>query len=151
MAEILMVIVSGVTLRINRQRRLIDQITIISTPRDYRIQTQYTWWQTAITLVLQSSFPWLRRSVAGLTAAHLVQPKARTHGICGRQTDTGIPLSTTILGFPLSASFRHVHTHSLIYHRRCILFFSQYFSFTVSVSFCHAPYSFIHSSTTNVV
>ena len=30
-----------------------------------------------------------------------------------------------------------LHTHSSIYHPRCIMFFSQYFSFPLSVSFHH--------------
>ena len=30
-----------------------------------------------------------------------------------------------------------LHTHPSIYHPRCIMFFSQYFSFTLSVSFHH--------------
>ena len=34
-----------------------------------------------------------------------------------------------------------LHTHSFIYHPRCIMFFSQYFSFPLSVSFhpCSIP------------
>ena len=35
-----------------------------------------------------------------------------------------------------------LHTHSFIYHTRCITFLSQYFSFPLSVSFHHC--SFIH-------
>ena len=35
-------------------------------------------------------------------------------------------------------------THSFIYHPRCIMFFSLYFSFPLSVSFHHCCYSFIH-------
>jgi hypothetical protein len=31
-----------------------------------------------------------------------------------------------------------LHTHSFIYHQRCITFFSQYFSFPLSVSFQHS-------------
>ena len=43
-----------------------------------------------------------------------------------------------------------LHTHSFIYHPRCIMFFSQYFSFPLSVSFhyCSIPN---HSSTTHTV
>jgi len=36
------------------------------------------------------------------------------------------------------------HTHSFIYHRLCILFFSQYFSFPCQFHSTNAPYSFIH-------
>src|SRR5215470_2496546 len=37
-----------------------------------------------------------------------------------------------------------LHTHSFIYHRRCIMFFSQYFSFPCQCHSTNAPYSFIH-------
>src|SRR5215813_3133860 len=37
-----------------------------------------------------------------------------------------------------------LHTHSFIYHRRCIMFFSQYFSFPCQYHSTIAPYSFIH-------
>ena len=43
-----------------------------------------------------------------------------------------------------------LHTHSSIYHPRCIMFFSQYFSFPLSVSFHHCSI-LIHSSTTHAV
>ena len=36
---------------------------------------------------------------------------------------------------PVSIIPTMVHTHSFIYHRHCIMFFSQYFSFPLSVSF----------------
>ena len=36
---------------------------------------------------------------------------------------------------PLSIIPPLLHTHSSIYHLRCIMFFSQYFSFPLSVSF----------------
>jgi len=42
------------------------------------------------------------------------------------------------------------HTHSFIYHPHYIMFFSQYFSFPLSVSFHHCSI-FIHSSTTHTV
>ena len=38
---------------------------------------------------------------------------------------------------PVSIIPPMLHTHPFIYHRRCILFFSQYFSFPLSVSFHH--------------
>ena len=41
-----------------------------------------------------------------------------------------------------------LHTHSFIYHPRCILFFSQYFRFSLSVSFHHCSI-LIHSSATH--
>ena len=43
-----------------------------------------------------------------------------------------------------------LHTRSFIYHPRCIMFFSQYFSFPLSVSFHHC-FILIHSSTTHAV
>ena len=43
-----------------------------------------------------------------------------------------------------------LHAHSFIYHPRCIMFFSQYFSFPLSVSF-HYFSTFIHSSTTHAL
>ena len=43
-----------------------------------------------------------------------------------------------------------LHTHSFIYHPRCIMFFSQYFSFPLSVSFHHCSI-LIHPSTTHAV
>jgi len=58
--------------------------------------------------------------------------------------------------FSPSTSFFHCQYHStiapysFIYHRRCIMFFSQYFSFSLSVSFHHCSIP-IHSSTTHAV
>ena len=43
-----------------------------------------------------------------------------------------------------------LHTHSFIYHPHCIMFFSQYFSFPLSVSFHHCSI-LIHPSTTHIV
>ena len=37
-----------------------------------------------------------------------------------------------------------LHTHSFIYHPRCIMFFSQHFSFPCQYHSTNAPYSFIH-------
>ena len=37
-----------------------------------------------------------------------------------------------------------LHTHSFIYHRRSIMFFSQYFSFPCQHLSTNAPYSFIY-------
>ena len=42
------------------------------------------------------------------------------------------------------------HTHPSIYHPRCIMFFSQYFRFPLSVSFHHCSI-LIHPSTTHAV
>ena len=51
---------------------------------------------------------------------------------------------------PVSIIPPSLHTHSFIYHPRCIMFFSQYFSFPLSVSFHHRSIP-IHSSTTHAV
>jgi hypothetical protein len=41
-----------------------------------------------------------------------------------------------------------LHTHSCVYHRRCIRFFSKYFSFPCQYHFTNDPYSFIHLPST---
>src|SRR5215469_16601623 len=43
-----------------------------------------------------------------------------------------------------------LHTHPSIYHPHCIMFFSQYFSFPLSVSFHHCSIP-IHPSTTHTI
>jgi len=45
---------------------------------------------------------------------------------------------------PVSIIPPMLHTYSLIYHRRCMRFFSQYFSFHCQYDSTNAPYSFIH-------
>jgi len=52
--------------------------------------------------------------------------------------------------FPVSIIPPLLHTHSSIYHPRCIMFFSQYFSFPLSVP-SHLCSILIHSSTTHAV
>jgi hypothetical protein len=47
---------------------------------------------------------------------------------------------------PVSIIPPMLHTHSFIYHRRCIMYFSQYFSFPLSVSF-HQCSIHIHPTT----
>ena len=51
---------------------------------------------------------------------------------------------------PVSITPPLLHTHSSIYHPRCIIFFSQYFSFPLSVSFHHCSI-LIHPSTTHAL
>src|SRR5215469_477834 len=51
---------------------------------------------------------------------------------------------------PVSIISPLFHTHSSIFHPRCIMFFSQYFSFPLSVSFHHCSI-LIHPSTTHAV
>ena len=43
-----------------------------------------------------------------------------------------------------------LHTHSSIYHPRCILFFSQYFSFPLSVSSTIAPFNHLSLMSCNL-
>ena len=64
--------------------------------------------------------------------------------ICFGQSDTkrGSAPSTSVS--PDSIIPPMPHTHSFIYHRLCILFFSQYFSFPCQFHSTNAPYSFIH-------
>ena len=45
---------------------------------------------------------------------------------------------------PVSIISPMLHTHSFIYHPRCIMFFSQHFSFPCQYQSTNAPYSFIH-------
>ena len=45
---------------------------------------------------------------------------------------------------PVSIIPPTLHTHSFIYHRRCIMFFSQHFTFPCQYHFTFAPYSFIY-------
>jgi hypothetical protein len=52
--------------------------------------------------------------------------------------------------FPVSIIPPLLHTHSFIYHTRCIMFLSQYFSFSLSVSFHHCSI-LIHLSTTHAI
>jgi len=60
-------------------------------------------------------------------------------------------ISLCVLQFsPVSIIPSLLHTHSSIYHPRCIMFFSQYFSFPLSVSFHHCSI-LIHPSTTHAV
>jgi len=50
---------------------------------------------------------------------------------------------------PVSIIPPMLHTHSLFYHPHCIMFFSQHFSFPLSVSFHHCSI-LIHSATTTL-
>src|SRR5215468_10518262 len=59
-------------------------------------------------------------------------------------TDAVYCFSPSTSVFPASIIPPMLHTHSSIYHRRCIMFFSQYFSFPCQYHSTNAPYSFIH-------
>ena len=69
-----------------------------------------------------------------------------------------IPSSTTLYYYsvpvfqfsPVSIIPPLLHTHSFIYHPHCIMFFSQYLRFPLSVSFHHCSI-LIHPSTTHAV
>jgi hypothetical protein len=50
-----------------------------------------------------------------------------------------------VLQFPLLSIIPPMlHTHSFIYHRPCVMFFSQYFSFPCQYHSTNTPYSFFH-------
>jgi hypothetical protein len=54
-------------------------------------------------------------------------------------------VSLPVLQFsPVSIIPPMLHTHSYIYHQRCIMFLSQYFSFPCQYHSTNAPYSFTH-------
>ena len=67
-----------------------------------------------------------------------------TCGICGGQSDgeTGFAPSTSVS--PVSIIPPLLHTHPSFYHPRCIMFFSQHFSFPCQYHSTIAPYSSIH-------
>ena len=50
--------------------------------------------------------------------------------------------------FPIRIVPPLLHTHSFIYHPRCIMFFSQHFIFPCQYHSTIAPYSFIHLAPT---
>jgi len=64
--------------------------------------------------------------------------------ICGGKSGTMTGLSPSTSVSPVSIIPPLPHTHSFIYHRRCIMFISQYFSFPCQYHSTIAPYSFIH-------
>ena len=60
-------------------------------------------------------------------------------------------VSLPVLQFsPVSIIPPLLHTHSFIYHPRCIMFLSQYFSFPCQYHSTIAPYSFFHLSTSSI-
>jgi hypothetical protein len=84
-----------------------------------------------------------------VTAAAWDRCQTSGRGNCGGQTGTGTALSASAPMLPVSIFPPMLHTHSFIYHQRC-MFFSQYFSFPLSVSFHQCPI-LIHSSTTDAL
>jgi hypothetical protein len=83
-----------------------------------------------------------------LTTEVLVRSVVRPCGIYGRQSNIGTGFSPSSSVSPVSIIPTMLHTHSYIYHQRCIMFFSQYFSFPCQYHSNNAPYSFIHLSPT---
>jgi hypothetical protein len=79
-----------------------------------------------------------------LTAEARVQFQASQCGFYGGQSGIGTGFSPSTSVSPVSIITPMLRTHSLIYHRRCIMFFSQYFSFPCRYHSTTAPYSFIH-------
>ena len=69
-------------------------------------------------------------------------------GLCEVKSGTVYNVFLPVLQFsPVSIILLLLHTHSSIYHPRCIMFFSQHFSFPLSGPLHHstiAPHSFIH-------
>ena len=65
-------------------------------------------------------------------------------GICGGRSDNKANSLTGIRVSPVSIIPPMLHTQSFIYHPRCIMFFSQHFSFPCQYHSTNAPYSFIH-------
>jgi hypothetical protein len=61
--------------------------------------------------------------------------------ICGSQSGTVTGLSQSTPVSPVSIIPPMLHSHSFIYHRRCIMFFSQYSSFPCQYHPTNAPYS----------
>jgi hypothetical protein len=64
-----------------------------------------------------------------------VQSQATLCGICGGQSGTVGSFLPVLQFSPVSIIPPMLHTHLFIYHRCCIMFLSQYFSFPLSVSF----------------
>ena len=90
----------------------------------------------------------LKHNHRPLTVDAGVQYWVNARGICGGQSGnlTGFPPSTSVT--PVSIIPPMLHTQSFIYHQRCIMFFSQYFSYPCQYHSTNAPYSIIHLSPT---
>jgi hypothetical protein len=64
--------------------------------------------------------------------------------IYGRQSSSETCFLPVHRFSPVSIIPPMLHTHSSIYHQRCKMFLSQYFSFPCQNHSTNAPYSFIH-------
>jgi len=78
-----------------------------------------------------------------VTTETLVRYLASQCGNCCGRSDTEIDFIRAFHFSPVNFIPPLLHIHSFIYHPRCIMFFSQYFSFPLSVSFHHCSI-FIH-------
>jgi hypothetical protein len=99
-----------------------------------------------MTSSLHRAVPWLRRRPAIAVARFRTQVSSRV--ICGGKSGTKTRFSPSTSVSPVSIIPPMVHTHSFIYHRRCIRFFSQYSSFPCQYHSTITPYSFIHLPST---
>ena len=81
----------------------------------------------------------------------IIPPLLHTHSLIHTSTTALCNVFLPVLQFsPVSVIPPLLHTHSFICYPRCIMFFSQYFSFPLSVSFHHCSIP-IHPSTTHAV
>jgi hypothetical protein len=87
---------------------------------------------------------WLSRLVTGLS---LTTPRFAPNSVHVRFVVDKVALGLVFIPVhpfsPVSIIPQMLHTHSFIYHRRCIMFFSQYSSFPRQYHSTNAPYSFI--------
>jgi hypothetical protein len=81
-----------------------------------------------------------QRSVAAEARA---RSWASAFWICGGESGTGTGFSPSTSVSPVSIIPPMLRTHSFIYHRRCKMFFFQYFSLLCQYHSTNAPYSFI--------
>jgi hypothetical protein len=87
---------------------------------------------------------WLRQLVAGVTLRRAGFDAGLVHVRFMVEKCNWDSCSSSTSVSPVSIIPPMLHTHSFIYHRRCIMFFSQYFSFPCHYHSTNAPYSFIH-------
>jgi hypothetical protein len=92
--------------------------------------------------------PWLEVTGWPVTAGNRIQYKACPSGICSGKSGTDGSFSPNTSVSPVSIIPPILHTHSPIYHPRCIMFLSQHFSFPCQYHSTNAPYTFTHISPT---
>jgi len=124
-------------------------VQLSSPPPKKGVQGERRWKINGFLVSATEEIEW---SAARSTRSYLVQ----TAGTHRRPRQPVAPswvrqITPTVLKFsPVSIIPPLLHTHSFIYHPHCIMFFSQYFSFPLSVSFHHCSI-LLHSSTTHTV